>query len=39
MLFVHRLVHKLVPGSEGEPVYASCRTNAGFSASLMYDGL
>lgn len=33
MLFVNRLVHTLVPGSESEPVDASCRTNAGFSAS------
>mgnify|MGYP002242025833 CR=1 FL=1 len=39
MLFVNRLVHTLVPGSESEPVDASCRTNAGFSASLVCIGL
>ena len=39
MLFVNRLVHTLVPGSEGEPVDASCRTNAGFAASLICIGL
>ena len=39
MLFVNRLVHTLVPGSEGEPVDASCRTNAGFAASLICVGL
>ena len=27
MLFVNRLVHTLVPGSEGEPVDTTCRTN------------
>ena len=27
MLFVNRLVHTLVPGSEGEPVDTICRTN------------
>lgn len=39
MLFVNRLVHTLVPGSEGEPVDTSCRTNAGFAASLICIGL
>lgn len=39
MLFVNRLVHTLVPGSEGEPVDASRRTNAGFAASLICIGL
>ena len=39
MLFVNRLVHTLVPGSEGKPVDASCRTNAGFAASLICIGL
>ncbi len=39
MLFVNRLVHTLVPGSENEPVDASCRTNAGFAASLICIGL
>ena len=39
MLFVNRLVHTLVPGSESEPVDGSCRTNAGFSASLVCIGL
>ena len=39
MLFVNQLVHTLVPGSEGEPVDASCRTNAGFAASLICIGL
>lgn len=39
MLFVNRLVHTLVHGSEGEPVDASCRTNAGFAASLICIGL
>ncbi len=39
MLFVNRLVHTLVPGCEGEPVDASCRTNAGFAASLICIGL
>ena len=34
MLFVNRLVHMLVPGSESEPVDTSCRTNAGFAAGL-----
>ena len=27
MLFVNRLVHTFVPGSEGEPVDTTCRTN------------
>ncbi len=27
MLFVNRLAHTLVPGSEGEPVDTICRTN------------
>ena len=27
MLFVNRLVHTLVPGSEDEPVDTACRTN------------
>ena len=27
MLFVNRLVHTLVPGSEGEPVDTICRTS------------
>ena len=39
MLFVNRLVHKLVPGGEGEPVDAGTRTNAGFAASLICIGL
>ena len=39
MLFVNRLVHTLVPGSEGEPVDTSRRTNAGFAASLICIGL
>ena len=39
MLFVNQLVHTLVPGSEGEPVDTSCRTNAGFAASLICIGL
>ena len=39
MLFVNRLVHTLVPGSESEPVDTSCRTNAGFAASLICIGL
>ena len=39
MLFVNRLVHTLVPGGEDEPVDASCRTNAGFAASLICIGL
>lgn len=39
MLFVNRLVHMLVPGSESEPVDSSCRTNAGFAASLICIGL
>lgn len=38
MLFVNRLVHTLVPGSESEPVDTSCRTNAGFAASLICTG-
>ncbi len=39
MLFVNRLVHTLVPGSESEPVDTSCRTKAGFAASLICIGL
>ena len=39
MLFVNRLVHTLVPGSESEPVDTSCRTRAGFTASLICIGL
>lgn len=39
MLFVNRLVHTLVPGGESEPVDTSCRTNAGFAASLICIGL
>ena len=39
MLFVNRLVHTLVPGSEGEPVDTTRRTNAGFAASLICIGL
>ena len=39
MLFVNRLVHKLVPGGEGEPVDVGTRTNAGFAASLICIGL
>ena len=39
MLFVNQLVHTLVPGSESEPVDTSCRTNAGFAASLICIGL
>ena len=39
MLFVNRLVHMLVPGSDGEPVDTTCRTNAGFAASLICIGL
>ena len=39
MLFVNRLVHTLVPGSEDEPVDTTCRTNAGFAASLICIGL
>ena len=39
MLFVNRLVHTLVPGSESKPVDTSCRTNAGFAASLICIGL
>ena len=39
MLFVNRLVHTFVPGSESEPVDTSCRTNAGFAASLICIGL
>lgn len=39
MLFVNRLVHMLVPGSESEPVDTSRRTNAGFAASLICIGL
>ena len=39
MLFVNRLVHTLVPGSEDEPVDTACRTNAGFAASLICIGL
>ena len=35
MLFVNRLVHTLVPGSKSEPDDTSCRTNAGFAASLI----
>jgi len=27
MLFVNRLVHTLVPGSEDKPVDTTCRTN------------
>ena len=27
MLFVNRLVHTFVPGSEGEPVDTTCRNN------------
>ena len=39
MLFVNRLIHTLVPGSESEPVDASCRTNAHGQALAKRTGL